>query len=355
MRPVIYTSWNLNPSLGTGVAVALASLRAELDRQGIAHQFIHETYEMGNFAIYFIKRTLANLRFAWRCPPGTDVLMGIDFDGCFVRKGQLRYVLNLRSNFASIKLQEKGLMYLIARAEEFLQKIACKKADLIITATQETRAAAIRQYRLPAARVVVIPNGIARDWKLAPAQKPPAAPVILSVAALYPRKGMQYLLPALALLKRRGVPFKHIHVGGGVLLASFMQQAKKLGLQDQVEFAGPVADRSRLMAYYQNCRVFCHPCLHEDFGNVFLEAMSQGRPVVAFDNSGAREIIRPEFGIKVKDGSIEELAAALESLLLDYELCNRMGEAARAAVQEYDWSSTARSFIRQFEILGAQH
>lgn len=341
----LYTSWNLNPAEGTGVAVAMRHLSAALEAGASKFLFITENYRFGNFALFLLKRIYSNGKVALRfwLSRETCTLMGVDFDGCIL-PGRVRYILNLRSNFMRIKDQEKGWLYLVAWLEAFLQRLACKRAAIIVTATRETRQAVASDYGVPLEKIVVIPNGIDAFWKNLPVRSLPPEPRILSVASLYPRKGILYLLQALIILKKRNIPFYYTHVGGGLLFAELQEKVRAMGLSSQVEFTGPVSDRRVLANYYLQARIFCHPCLHEDFGNVLLEAMSAGCPVVAFDNSGARELIRPGWGILVEDRNIESLAAALERLLLDDALCEAMGRQGKEEVQRYSWEESALAF-----------
>lgn len=341
----IYTSWNLNPAEGTGVAVAMRHLTEALRAAGEQFTFITENYRFGNFALFLLKRVFSNIKIyiRFRFSGEEATLMGVDFDG-FLLPRRIHYVLNLRSNFRRIKKQEKGWLYLIASLEAFLQALACKRASIIIAATQETRLAIAMDYTVSPEKIVVVPNGLDSFWKDLPERDILPANRILSVASLYPRKGIIYLLEALVILKNRGIPFSYVHVGGGLLFSQLLEQVKALGLSSQVEFVGAVADRSKLARCYQEARIFCHPCLHEDFGNVLLEAMSTGCPIVAFDNSGARELIRPGWGMLVPDRDVEGLARALETLLLDDHLCRSMGRQGRREVQRFSWQDSARAF-----------
>ncbi len=349
---LIYTAWSLDPRSGTGVAVALDALRTELERRAYAHAFLAETYAFGSFGSFVFKRALANFLLPWRLPQKPRVLLGVDFDGYRAAGRGTAYVLNLRSDFSRIKYEEHGWMRWLCAVEEYLQKRACLRADLIIVASWHTGEAVRRNYRIAATTPVrVIPNGLADEWRSDPT--PPARePVILSVASLYPRKGLRHLLRALAIVKAAGHTFRHVHVGDGVLLHELKAEAERLGLANLVEWVGGCSDRERMRAYYRACRVFCHPCLHEDFGNVFLEAMGTGRPIVAFDNTGGRELVEHELdGLLVRDRDEAGLAAALIRLLQDYDLCVRLGQAGRAKAERYTWQATARDFILAIEEL----
>lgn len=342
---LIYTAWSLDPEKGTGVAVALQSLRNELERRNYPHEFRTENYRFRSFSAFVFKRALANLLLPLRLKPRPRVLMGVDFDGYRAESPDTIYVLNLRSDFSRIKRQERGWMRLLSLIEESLQRRACRRADLIIVASHHTAAAVRENYETGTTPLLVIPNGLGDEWK-APPPPLPDEPVILSVASLYPRKGIVHLVRALKIVRDRGVNFRHIHLGGGVLYDELRAETRRLGLEDRIHWAGGSADREVVRETYRQARIFCHPCLHEDFGNVFLEAMGMGRPVIAFDNTGAREIVAHETdGLLVPDRNEAALAEALIRLLQDPALCARLGRAGAAKARRYDWSETARRFI----------
>ena len=76
--------------------------------------------------------------------------------------------------------------------------------------------------------------------------------------------------------------------------------------------------------------ILLHPTPGEHFGRVYIEAMACGKPVVAVDSGGAREIILPEqTGILVPPNDIAALAEALVRLAANETLCERMGRLGR--------------------------
>jgi glycosyltransferase involved in cell wall biosynthesis len=109
-----------------------------------------------------------------------------------------------------------------------------------------------------------------------------------------------------------------------------------------VLFAGYRDDVPALLA---GCDVFCLPSRMEGMPLVVLEAMAQGKPVVATAVGGTGElVVDGETGVLVPPDDVDALAGALARLLSDSELARRMGEAGRARV-ERDFSlaaSTAR-------------
>ena len=89
--------------------------------------------------------------------------------------------------------------------------------------------------------------------------------------------------------------------------------------------------------------IFLFPSLRDGGGNVVVEAMAAGKPVVCFDLAGPGLHIDNTCGIKIKPENpgqaIEEMSVALERLQKDENLLKNLGKAAREkAVQKYDWN-----------------
>ncbi len=344
---VFYTTANLDPKNGTGVAVAFGHMIEGIKKKGLDFNLLTVNSHYKTFGGYLLKRIINNYLNKLRIK--ADILLGIDFDG-FLANKNTKYILNLRSNFSEIKKQEKGYMKLTCLIEEYFQKKAVKRADKIIVASHYTKNSVANNYKVDPNKIVVIPNGI--DNKVFFKRKNDNENIILSVAALYPRKGVQYLIEALKIIKVNGIPFKHIHIGKGVQEESLKKLVRELGLEKEVNFIGNISDRNTVSEYYNKTKVFCHPCLQEDFGNVFLEAMACGKPIVAFNNSAASELItNGKNGFLIKDKDISELASKLEMLLINNQLCKKIEEQNLKKVKKYSWEVTSQKFIKEITML----
>lgn len=158
---------------------------------------------------------------------------------------------------------------------------------------------------------------------------PADAPLIVSVSRHDPRKGMDVLLKALALLRRRGVAFRACLTSSGEMYEANRVLARDLGLPpSQVALPGYVPDvRPCLRA----ADVYCLPSLEEHSGSVaMLEAMQMGRGMVVTAIDGIPEdVTHDEQAWLVPPGDPEALAAGLESLLTSPERRQRLGQAAR--------------------------
>lgn len=230
------------------------------------------------------------------------------------------------------------------------QRIA-QTADRIICASQDERNALKQFYGIPSGRIRVVPCGV--DLELfRPIDQQEARrrlglddlPIILYVGRLEPLKGVDILLEAAAQLGD-DVPFRLLIVGGDERSSSERRQleelAGKLSLTERVRFAGAV-DHQQLPLYYSAADVCAVPSYYESFGLVALEAMACGTPVVATRVGGLVGTVRDgQTGYLIPWRCPEPLADKLELLLMNEELRQRLGRAARTAVEPYRWPKVA--------------
>ena len=168
---------------------------------------------------------------------------------------------------------------------------------------------------------------------------PDETPTILSVGRLVEKKGFDYLVRACAILRDRGVNFHCRIVGGADKYAETIQRLiTELHLEDRVSLPGAVT-QEELRAIYQNGALFALPCLVVDNGdrdgipNVLVEAMAMEMPVISTDISGIPELIEHQVnGLLVPEKNAQAMADAIESLLNDPVLRQRLGKSARETV-----------------------
>ncbi|WP_028578351.1 glycosyltransferase family 4 protein [Desulfomicrobium escambiense] len=187
-------------------------------------------------------------------------------------------------------------------------------------------------------RTFVVHNGLDLPQFDASSAEPlvpklPQRVVIGSAGRLTAQKGHRYLLEAIAILRGRGLDCTLLLAGIGELEQELRQQTADLGLGDCVHFVGFVDEMKR---FYSSIDIFALPSLWEGFGYVLTEAMSMCLPVVAFAVSNIPEVVVDrETGLLVPGGSVAAFADALEALVLDPDLRNRLGHAGRARVESH--------------------
>jgi len=166
----------------------------------------------------------------------------------------------------------------------------------------------------------------------------PSMPLVLGIGRFVEKKGFEYLLRAAALLKGRGVSFRCMLIGEGPERAELEALAEHLHLGGIVEFAGALSN-DRVRDYLRAPNVLAAPSVYARNGErdgiptVLVEAMACGVPVVSTRVSGIPELIsNEENGLLVPERDEVALAAAIERLLTDATLRDRVTEEGRRTV-----------------------
>ena len=169
----------------------------------------------------------------------------------------------------------------------------------------------------------------------------PGGRSVIAVGRLVEKKGFAHLIDAAALLQRRAPLDRVTIVGDGPLRAELEGRVRKQGIDRVVELAGarpPDAVRDLLLG----ADLLAMPCVVARDGDrdsmpvVVKEALAMEIPVIASDEVGLPEIVRPEFGTLVRPGDPAALAEAIERLLaLPPSERAEMGRAGRAFVLEH--------------------
>jgi glycosyltransferase involved in cell wall biosynthesis len=196
----------------------------------------------------------------------------------------------------------------------------------------------------PYMKALFVQNGFAADrittlppHFLSPADvpyyQPPEQPdLILYAGRLEIEKGIPYLLRALHQLPER----VHLEIAGdGTLRAGYERMAESLGLTNRVQFLGWL-DADHLTRCHQRCALMIMPSIYpEGFGKTGIDALAQGRAVVAFAVGGIPDWLDDgEIGLLARPADSEDLARKIGQLLEDWPRQERMGRQGQRIVTE---------------------
>jgi glycosyltransferase involved in cell wall biosynthesis len=158
--------------------------------------------------------------------------------------------------------------------------------------------------------------------------------VVGKIARLFRLKGHEFLFEAAPPVVAAVPNVKFLLVGDGIYRNRFAELADKMGLRDRFVFAGLVPPRE-IPRYVASMDVLVHLSLREGLPRALPQALACGKPVVAFDVDGAREVcLDGQTGFLVKAGDVSGLASAVIRLLQDKGLADRMGGQGRELVRE---------------------
>jgi len=218
--------------------------------------------------------------------------------------------------------------------------------------TAVSEAAAEYLLTLSDVSVEIIPNGIDLKHFRKPAAvaAPKKGPkTILYIGRLEHRKGVRYLLHALAELQVREPDVRLVLAGDGVDREKLEAETAELGLQ-HVDFLGYV-DEATKKELLHTADVFCSPAIFgESFGIVLLEAMASGLVTVAGDNPGYASVMQGLGKLSLinpKDTSL--FAHRLQLLLFDEDLRTLWKKWAKDYVRQFDYPKVVNRYEAVYE------
>lgn len=185
----------------------------------------------------------------------------------------------------------------------------------------------------------IIPNGVDTSWFGQSCKPVPAyadgAPNILFLGRLDPRNGLDILIDAMPKIVAQ-IPNARLLIAGDGPLRSYYEKQTGGLLNRHVFFEGQI-NESR-PNYFAACDVFCYPATKASFGITLLEAMAAGRPVVAADNIGFKDVVQSGVnGYLARQGDPDDLARALIKVLQDRSFAAGLVAKGREMVKRYSW------------------
>lgn len=232
------------------------------------------------------------------------------------------YVISPRGMLAEWSLRQRSWK---KRAYLFLigQRWLANAAKVHLTADGELDQAA--KWFAPHQAVVIpnlldleqfeeLPNPELAETRLALAR---GRPRVLFLSRIHPKKGLDVLIHACALLKKRGIPVSLVVAGEGNVqyVNSMRTLASQLGLEDsEASFVGAVTGEDKL-ALYRACDLMALPTQQENFGFVFIEALACALPVVTTNAIDLHRELQSSGAVTILDRIPETFSDAIASLL----------------------------------------
>jgi glycosyltransferase involved in cell wall biosynthesis len=219
-------------------------------------------------------------------------------------------------------------------------RIAAPLNDVIFANSQAAADDFVNWTGLEDQKIEIVHNGLDIDALIAAPWVdircrhglPNDVPILLTVGRLSFEKDHETLLRSCAQLAKRTQSWHLVVAGHGVLETDLRQLADDLGLRDRITFAGRVDDPQ---SYYRGSTLFVLSSRIEGMPNALIEAQVFGLAAVTTDCGGARDVVEDgRTGSIVPVGDIEALALAIEELLTENEIRERMASAAAASSRQ---------------------
>jgi D-inositol-3-phosphate glycosyltransferase len=325
----------------------VAGVKAQVDADGMAYDLIYSHYWLSGIA--------ANgLRWAWDIP--------------FVQ--MFHTLAEMKNRVAQSPAEREPDQRLNCEGE------VMRSADRLIAATPLEKNQMSWLYGAPSEKINIVPPGVDLDrFKPMDPKKarcyigmPADHQTILFVGRIQPLKGIDILMKALALIKRREPALLEnvcvSIIGGDPQPDAEIEQAEferleqlrtELGIGDMVTFLG-AKDQDTLVYYYSAAEMVVMPSHYESFGMVALEAMACGTPIIASDVGGLSFSIEDGYNGYLVPGRDPEALANKIIMLLKYPvLREQFGEQARTWVTRYSWVDIAGELLDVFADTLAQY
>lgn len=255
-------------------------------------------------------------------------------------KNNAPFVVSLRGSDVPGFNKRFGIQYVFLKP--MIREI-WKKADAVIANSNGLRELALETS--PELNVGIILNGIdTTDFK--PGHSEDGGEIkILCVSRLIERKGIRFLIEAVARLKSEKIEL--ILVGEGDQEAELKQLVREKSLDKSVIFKGYVS-HEKISEIYRSSDIFALPSLNEGMSNALLEAMASGLPVIVTDTGGTSELVDGN-GFIVDKSNPEDIVRVLESVIAKPELLKKMGQRSREIAEGLSWHNVAMKYRELYE------
>ena len=243
-----------------------------------------------------------------------------------IRDGSPKVMEFHTSRYFRLQETPQGLHRLVARYRSRQDRQRAKRFSTVVVLTEEDR----EQWGLPGLRV--IPNAAPQ---VNVAADPGRSRTVIAVGRLIPLKRFDQLLEAWAMLPAELRSCWQLKIfGDGHLEEPLKQQALSLGIGDSVQILPSTGD---IYTEYANAALLTMTSQYEGLSMVMLEALSVGLPMVSYSfKCGPRDLIDDgENGYIVPLGDVKALSAAMQKLMRDDALRDRMSRAARRKAEAF--------------------
>lgn len=267
-------------------------------------------------------------------------------------RSTVRWVAREGNNTGAM-IDNESATGLLRALQTFAVRTAYRHADHVVAISDGVGHALSRRFGLDPARVSTIHNSVDLDAvKVRALEVPPNLPVVpflVGAGRLVAQKGFDVLIRAFAAAAAMR-PLALIILGDGPERTALIELTRASGVDQRVLFPGFVENP---WSYFARSAAFVCSSRWEGFGNVIIEAMACGVPVVATDcDFGPREVIRQtQSGLLVPVEDVDSLSKAITSVLDNRDLARQLAEGAQRRAQDFDVANMTHAYERLFREL----
>jgi glycosyltransferase involved in cell wall biosynthesis len=170
----------------------------------------------------------------------------------------------------------------------------------------------------------------------------------LFLGRIHPKKGLINLLSALAMIKTSNWKLVIAGPDDNCYLKKIFKKASSLGLENFIEYIGEVKSKEKENLFI-NSDFLVLPSFSENFGNVVVEALSYGLPVIATHGTPWQDLEKYKCGWWVENGATYILKALEDAINLSYKEKIAMSDRAKEYIKRYDIKITSIKFLATIE------
>ncbi len=231
-----------------------------------------------------------------------------------------------------------------------MHRLVVPRLEKIVTVSKIAAASVAGAYGLEEEKVAVVYNGVDTEiFRPNPAVPKKKRQLVFVGNTEDRKKGIRYLLEAMLYLPK---DVRLLVVDGGAPRHVVMEELlKRYNIKDRVTTTGKIPT-AQVAAAYQESGICVAPSLYEGFGFPPAEAMACGVPVVSSDGGALPEVVGKdgETGLIVAKQDVRALAQAINRLLENQDLAQRLAENGRKRVLElFSWETAAKNMVALYE------
>lgn len=238
-------------------------------------------------------------------------------------------------------------IYVIVSTFHYLEKSQFKTHKKVITISEQSKRDIMKYYEIKENNIKVIPNGVNIE-KFNPTnyseelRKRYGNKIILYSGLMVQRKNIHVLLKAFKYINEELPDVKLILTGEGNFLEEYKELTNSLGIESNVHFLGFVSDQ-KLLKLLATADLFVFPSKKEGFGQVIIESLASGTPVICADIPPMADII-DDAGKVFEVGNPKDLAKKILNLFQDSKSYSNIKKNTHKIAKRYQWSRIGKKY-----------
>ena len=236
------------------------------------------------------------------------------------------------------------------RIGAFIERLASKLPDKIISVSEHTTQKLIKELNVPKEKIVTIPNGIDFE-KIQKIKAHKEKSDLIFAGRLLSHKNVDVLIRTLGQIKKDNPKIKLIIIGDGPEKENLESLAKELNLNNNTVFKGFLDNHDEVLSFIKSSKVFVLPSTREGFGISIIEANACGIPVITInhkDNASKFLIQEESYGNKGNKGNgflcqldEKDLKEKVKKALKSHK---NMSQECKNTSKKYDWNNLISRF-----------